>query len=102
MLQAVVIVGLPLEKPTLEVNALIKYYQKKFTRGWDYAYLYPAVNKALQAAGRCIRSSKDKGVVVFMDERYLWKNYRKCFPKDMPVIVSPDPQMLAKRFYSNT
>ncbi len=102
LLQAVVIVGVPLEKPTLEVNALVEYYQKKFGRGWDYAYLYPAVNKALQAAGRCIRSSEDRGVVVFMDERYLYKNYRSCFPRNMPMIVSPDPHLLAKQFYSRT
>lgn len=102
LLKAVVVVGVPLERPTLEVNSLIEYYQKKFSRGWDYAYLYPAVNKALQAAGRCIRSGHDRGVVVFMDQRYLYENYRSCFPHGMPVVVSPDPHLLAKQFYSST
>lgn len=79
-LKGVVIVGLPLTKPSLESNALIEYYDKKFGKGWDYGYLFPAFNKTLQSAGRCIRSETDKGVVVFLDERYTWSNYQKLFP----------------------
>ncbi len=80
LLKCVVIVGLPLSKPDLEQKALIDYYDKLFKKGWDYGYLFPAFNKTLQSAGRCIRSENDKGVIVFLDERYTWSNYRKCFP----------------------
>ena len=79
-LKAVIIVGLPLQRPDLETEALIKYYDEKFKKGWDYGYLFPAFNKALQSAGRCIRSETDKGVIIFLDERYTWKNYNRCFP----------------------
>ncbi|MFH1589401.1 MAG: ATP-dependent DNA helicase, partial [archaeon] len=79
-LKCVVIVGLPLSKPDLESKALINYYDEKFGKGWDYGYLYPAFNKTLQSAGRCIRSGSDKGVIVFLDERYTWQNYHRCFP----------------------
>ncbi|MBR9703158.1 ATP-dependent DNA helicase, partial [Candidatus Woesearchaeota archaeon] len=75
-LKCVVIVGLPLQKPNLETEALIKYYDDKFKKGWDYGYLFPAFNKTLQSAGRCIRSETDRGVVVFLDERYSWPNYK--------------------------
>lgn len=81
LLKAVVVVGLPLRNPDLETKALIKYYDQKFKQGWDYGYVYPAFNKTLQSAGRCIRSSTDRGVIVFLDERYSWPNYQKCFPK---------------------
>jgi DNA excision repair protein ERCC-2 len=79
-LKGVIIVGLPLQKPDLETKALIDYYDKKFKKGWDYGYLFPAFNKTLQSAGRCIRSESDKGVIIFLDERYSWSNYYKCFP----------------------
>ncbi len=92
MLDAVIIVGLPLETPNLEVKSLIGYYDFKFDRGWDYGYVYPAMNRALQAAGRCIRTEKDRGVIVFMDERFRWRNYSKCFPRDLDPIVSETPE----------
>ena len=79
-LKGVIIVGLPLQRPDLETEALIKYYDEKFKKGWDYGYMFPAFNRALQSAGRCIRSETDKGVIIFLDERYSWKNYYRCFP----------------------
>ncbi|RME31281.1 ATP-dependent DNA helicase [Candidatus Woesearchaeota archaeon] len=81
-LKGVVVVGLPLSKPDLETQALIKYFDEKFRKGWEYGYTIPAFNKTLQSAGRCIRSSTDKGVVVFLDERYEWPRYYKLFPKE--------------------
>lgn len=80
-LKGVIVVGLPLQKPDLETEALIKYYDKKFGKGWDYGYLFPAFNKTLQSAGRCIRSETDKGTIIFLDERYSWPNYYRCFPQ---------------------
>ncbi|MDY6770877.1 MAG: ATP-dependent DNA helicase [Candidatus Nanohaloarchaea archaeon] len=80
LMSGVFIVGLPLQRPDLKTEALIDFYDEKFGQGWDYAYNYPAVNRALQAAGRCIRSEDDRGVIVFMDERYKWGKYRKAMP----------------------
>lgn len=88
MLKCVVVVGLPLGVPTLEVKELIKYYDTKFGKGWDYGYTLPAITKSLQNAGRCIRSETDKGIVVFLDERYAWDQYLKCFPKDWDVKIT--------------
>lgn len=79
-LKAVFIVGLPLRRPDLETKNLIDYYDQKFGKGWDYAYNFPAMNQAVQAAGRCIRSKDDKGAVIYMDKRYTWSQYRKAFP----------------------
>jgi DNA excision repair protein ERCC-2 len=100
LLDMVIIVGLPLETPTLETKALIEYYDFVFERGWDYGYIYPAMNRVLQAAGRCIRSETDKGVIVLMDERFKWKNYSKCFPLDMDFITSEIPDKYVKKFFN--
>lgn len=100
LLDSVIVVGLPLETPNLEVKSLIDYYDFKFERGWDYGYIYPAMNRALQAAGRCIRSETDKGIIVLMDERFKWKNYSKCFPTDMEFIVTELPEKYIEKFFS--
>lgn len=76
ILKGIIIVGIPLEKPNLETSARINFYEKKFGgKGKDYAYIIPAIIRAVQAAGRAIRSEKDKAVIVFMDKRYSWRIY---------------------------
>ncbi len=99
-INGVVIVGISLQQPTLDAKALIDYYEKKFHRGWDYAYIYPAVQKSLQAAGRCIRSERDRGVIVYLDERYLWKNYRELFPVDNNLKVTKEPERYIREFFN--
>lgn len=99
-MDAVFVVGLPLKEPDLETQALIDFYEYKFGRGWDYAYSYPAMKKALQAAGRCIRTKKDRGVVTFMDGRYLWENYRKVFPPETQLKKTDAPWKEIEEFFS--
>ncbi len=98
-LKCVIIVGLPLGQPDLESSELISYFDKKFGRGWDYGYLYPAFNKTMQSAGRCIRSEKDQGIIIFLDERYAWPNYIRCFPHDIELKMSRDYESYIKEFF---
>jgi DNA excision repair protein ERCC-2 len=98
-LKAVIVVGLPLEHPDLETKELIRYFDKKFSKGWDYGYIFPAFNRCLQNAGRCIRSETDKGVVVFLDERYLWPMYRRCFNQEEDIKVSMHYKELIEEFF---
>ncbi len=100
LLNGVVIVGIPLDKPNIETKALIDYYDHKYGRGWDYGYIYPAMIRSIQAAGRCIRTEKDRGVCIFIDERFSWANYSKVFPVDFSVIKSNNPEEEIKRFFS--
>lgn len=99
ILKAVFIVGLPLKRPDLETQELIDFYDQKFGKGWDYGYSYPAMNRAIQAAGRCIRSETDEGVIVYMDERYEWSNYRKVFPEDKKLISTRAPWKEIDKFF---
>ncbi|MGV8141110.1 MAG: ATP-dependent DNA helicase [Candidatus Woesearchaeota archaeon] len=101
VLKAVIIVGLPLQKPDLETKSLIEYYDTKFKKGWDYGYLFPAFTKTIQAAGRCIRNEKDKGVIIFLDERYSWNNYFRCFPSTWKIRVSLLYNELIKDFFGH-
>lgn len=99
--KSVTIVGLPLGQPDLETKQLIEYFDKKYSKGWDYGYIFPAFNKTLQNAGRCIRSETDKGAVIFLDERYLWPMYKRCFPHDWDMEVSRDIIGEIEEFFGN-
>ena len=55
--------------------------------------------KTLQNAGRCIRSSEDRGVVVFLDERYALPQYYRCFPPDYGVMISKQYKEKIKGFF---
>jgi DNA excision repair protein ERCC-2 len=99
LLNCVVVVGLPLQQPTLETKKLIEYYDTKFAKGWEYGYVGPAFSKCLQSAGRCIRSETDRGVIVFLDERYAWQNYYHHFPADWEIEVTKDYLEKIREFF---
>lgn len=100
LLNGVIIVGLPLAQPDLETKKLIDYYEARYKKGWDYGYVFPAFTKALQTAGRCIRSELDRGVIIFMDERYAWANYYSCFPKDMKPKITANYREYIREFFN--
>lgn len=70
--------GLPQVNPVNE--QLRQRLQARFGRGYDYAYLFPGMQKVVQAAGRVIRGPEDWGVVVLMDERYGRAEVRRLLP----------------------
>ncbi|MFX1502249.1 MAG: helicase C-terminal domain-containing protein [Promethearchaeota archaeon] len=73
-MNSVIIAGFPYHLPTPRVEAKINYYNKVFKKqGWNFAYLYPAVQRANQASGRPIRKISDKGAIIFMDSRFKEK-----------------------------
>lgn len=76
ILKCIIIAGLGLATPDLETKSLIDCYNKNYGKGMEYGYIYPAVQKAIQASGRAIRSEKDKAAIVYLDERFLQRNYR--------------------------
>ncbi|NQZ84420.1 MAG: ATP-dependent DNA helicase [Nanoarchaeales archaeon] len=89
-LEMVLVVGLPLAVPDTFTKAVIKHFDKKFGKGQMYGYIYPAMSKIIQAAGRCIRSEQDKGVVVLMDNRFMSPLYAQCFPWQKSMYVTKD------------
>ena len=96
---AVIIVGLPLDKPDLETQQLIAYFDQKYKKGWDYGYILPAITKTMQNAGRCIRTETDRGVIVFLDERYAWPQYLKCFPSEWRLTITIQPKEKIRNFF---
>lgn len=76
------VIGPPLPSFDLEREKMREYYEKNYRAGFDYAYTYPAMAKAVQAAGRVIRSEKDQGIIVLMDDRFIHPSYGKSMPGD--------------------
>lgn len=74
-MNSIIVAGFPYHLPTPRVQAKIKYYDKVFNdQGWNFGYLYPAIQRANQAAGRPIRKMEDKGAIIFMDSRFKQKH----------------------------
>ncbi len=77
-----IIVGVGLPMVCYENDLIRNHFDKTLGRGFDYAYVYPGMNKVLQSAGRVIRTVDDKGVVVLLDERFMSAQYNRLFPKE--------------------
>lgn len=54
-----------------KVNEYLRdYLQQKFQQGYNFTYLYPGLQKVIQAAGRVIRRKEDTGYLFLLDDRY--------------------------------
>jgi Rad3-related DNA helicase len=62
-----------------------------FNAGYAYTYLYPGLQKVIQAAGRVIRTRHDRGVVYLIDDRFAQREVRKLLPKWWKLRKSPAP-----------
>lgn len=77
-----IIVGTGLPQVCHEREILKSYFETQGKNGFEYAYVFPGMNKVQQAAGRVIRTADDVGIVALLDERFLqWQN-RKLFPRE--------------------
>lgn len=81
-LTGVIIIGVGLPQMNPERTILQSYFDYKLQQGFNFAYLYPAFTKILQAAGRVIRSENDIGFVLLCDERYIKAEYRMLLPEE--------------------
>lgn len=77
-----VIAGTGLPQVCTEREILKQYFNAADMDGFDYAYLYPGMNKVLQSAGRVIRTESDRGVILLLDDRFREMRYREVFPRE--------------------
>lgn len=78
-----IIVGVGLPQICLERDIIKEYFNETNNNtGYQYSYVYPGFNKVLQAAGRVIRSEKDKGTVLLIDDRFIRRDYISLFPRE--------------------
>jgi DNA excision repair protein ERCC-2 len=98
-----VVVGVGLPQLEVERDLIADYFQTQTGAGFDYAYVFPGMNRVLQAVGRVIRSETDRGVVLLIDARFGEARYRRLFPAGwQPVTVGRAGELEAalRRFWS--
>lgn len=81
-LNGVVVVGVGLPQLCFERNLIKGHFDKQGKNGFNYAYVYPGMNKVLQAGGRLIRSEKDTGTILLIDDRFLQERYQQLLPQE--------------------
>lgn len=70
--------GLPQVNPVNE--QLRQRMGVMFGAGYDYTYLYPGIQKVVQAAGRVIRTEQDRGTVWLIDDRFARPEVLELLP----------------------
>jgi DNA excision repair protein ERCC-2 len=74
----IVTLGLP---QVSRVNEqIMRRMHDRFGMGYEYAYLYPGLQKVVQAAGRVIRSETDEGSIYLIDPRFHRPAVRRLLP----------------------
>lgn len=81
-LSGTVIIGVGLPQICMERDIISNYFDSVSANGYEYAYMYPGMNRVLQAAGRVIRTEKDRGFVLLVDDRFLQSRYLEIFPPE--------------------
>jgi DNA excision repair protein ERCC-2 len=103
-MESVVVVGVPYARPTPSMDALIAYYDSRFNqKGRDYAYVLPAMTRAIQAAGRPVRRLDDRGAIVMLDQRFASNYLSRFIPswlKEVLQVIPDNPSDLAHQVES--
>lgn len=79
-LKGAFVVGPALQAVSFENQVLSQFYQHSFGKGFAYTYVYPAMARSIQAAGRIIRDDQKKGLIVFLGQRFTEPDYAETLP----------------------
>ena len=77
--------GLPQVNPVNEEikTRMAAYFEQEDAtsdKAYNYTYLYPGLQKVVQAAGRVIRTQQDTGVIYLMDDRFTRPDVQSLLP----------------------
>jgi len=89
-LEGIFLVGVPFDRMNTRTRLYLSYYRGLYgmKKGEFYAYVIPALRRASQALGRCLRSKQDRAVFVLGDRRYAWKRFHWILPDYVKETVS--------------
>ena len=76
-----IVVGVGIPQISFERDLIKEHFDSEEINGYEYAYVNPGITKIIQAAGRVIRSENDKGIIVFIDDRFTQYKYRNILKK---------------------
>jgi len=99
-LSAIVVVGPALPPIGLERDLLHDWYERRYGRGFLYGSLVPGLTRVVQAAGRLVRRSEDRGVIVLVDRRFRWREVGALLPAEWDVEVTAHPAEAVREFFA--
>jgi DNA excision repair protein ERCC-2 len=80
LLSSVVVVGIGMPQVNRDTRQLQAWYQQHYAAGFEYAFLYPGMQKVDQALGRVVRRIDDTGRALLIDPRYRQRQYQALLP----------------------
>ena len=100
----VIVISPALPKVSFERELLRRYYEETYHQGEDFAYIYPGMNKVIQAVGRLIRSVRDKGIVLLIGDRFSDERFNILLPdywfrKNDDLIITKNYDQEIKKFW---
>ena len=86
------------EEIKTRMAAYFESHGDETAKAYNYTYLYPGLQKVVQAAGRVIRTQDDTGVIYLMDDRFTRPDVKKLLPAWWRVehITQFSPEKLGK------
>ncbi len=76
----VFIVGPGLPAVHAERELIRSYYEQQRGSGFEYAYVYPGLNRVIQAGGRALRTPTDRAAIVLLGRRFSEPLYHDPLP----------------------
>jgi len=78
----VIVVSPALPQVSFERELMRRYYDQRYGKGFEFAFLYPGMNRVIQSVGRVIRTETDRGVAILVCQRFKQTQYASLFPAD--------------------
>lgn len=105
LLCGVIVVSPALPQVSFERELMRQYYEQEKGMGFEFAYIYPGMNRVIQSVGRLIRTETDRGVAVLVCQRFTQPQYSALFPSDWSnsmgrELICRDLEKELRRFWS--
>lgn len=84
-LKGVFIATLGMPKVTPVNDCQSRMLEARFGSGYDFTYLFPGLQKVIQAAGRVIRSTSDTGYLWLLDDRFSQQRIDALLPSNWAI-----------------
>ena len=79
-LSSVVVVGVGMPQVNRDTRELQAHFQRTLGNGFEFAFLYPGMQKVAQGLGRVVRTDQDNGSALLIDPRYAESPYKALLP----------------------
>jgi DNA excision repair protein ERCC-2 len=97
----VFVVGPGLPGVDAERELVRSYYERCLGQGFEYGYVYPGLQRAVQSGGRALRTPEDRAFTLLLGRRFAEPLYRSRLPQywQNELITTDDPVAHVRAFW---